>query len=106
LISLASEVLLERIRQPWRLSLEELVCRDGDGHFPRFRVNEIRQRENRAIDDPDDHREDRQKAEQAGHVRASGGELTLEIVGDGSASTNMFAAPLQESLATVSAGVV
>src|ERR1700682_1682558 len=100
LISLASELLLERIRQPYRLFLEEPVRRDGDGHFPRFRVNEIGQRENHAIDDPAEPRDDRQKAEQAGHQRASGGELTIEI----GPTTNMFAPPLQESLATVSAG--
>src|ERR1700736_3739699 len=65
------------------LFLEELVCGDGDGHFPRFRINEIRQRENHAIDDPDNHGGDSQEAEQAGHTRASGGELTIEFMWDG-----------------------
>src|SRR5216684_33617 len=80
-----------RLRPPWtnlahrsrRLFLEEPVRGDGDGHFSRFWVNEIRQRENHAVDDPADHGDDRQKAEQAGHVRASGGVLTVKIIGDG-----------------------
>src|SRR5450432_2655661 len=72
-----------RLKTLWRLFLEELVCRDGDGHFPRFRVNQIGQRENHAIDDAADHGDDRQKEEQAGHTRASGGELTIEIMWDG-----------------------
>jgi hypothetical protein len=63
------------------LFLEESIGGDGDGHFPRFGVNEIRQRENHAIDDSADHGDDRQKAEQAGHQQASGGELTIEIMG-------------------------
>src|ERR1700720_4351237 len=100
-VSLASEVL-ERIGSPWRLFLEELVRGDGDDHFPWFRVDEVRQRENHAIDDPGDHRDDRQKAEQAGHQQASGGKLTIEW----GPTTNMFVPPLQETLATVSAGVV
>src|ERR1700738_1020605 len=72
-----------RSKTLWDLFLEELVCGDGDGHFPRFRINEIRQRENHAIDDPDDHGDDSQEAEQAGHTRASGGELTIEFMWDG-----------------------
>ena len=72
---------LERRDRRWRLFLEESIGGDGDGHFPRFGVNEIRQRENHAIDDSADHGDDRQKAEQAGHQQASGGELTIEIMG-------------------------
>jgi hypothetical protein len=53
-----------------------------DGHFSRFRVDEIRQRKNRAVNDPDDYGNDGQKAEQAGHAKASGGELTIEFIGD------------------------
>jgi hypothetical protein len=52
-------------------------------------------------------REHRQKAEQTGHQGASGGELTIEIIGGGpNPTTYMFPSRLQESLATVSAGVV
>src|SRR5256885_4005994 len=103
LTSLASEILA-RIRKPLCLSLEELVCRDGDDDFPRFRADEVRQRENHAIEDPADHSEDRQKTEQAGHEQASDGELTIVMVGDTGLTTNMFAPRLQESLARVSAG--
>src|SRR5216684_2622126 len=67
----------ERPDRRWRLFLEESVGGDGDGHFPRFGVDEIRQRENHAIDDSADHGDDRQKAEQAGHQRASGGKSTI-----------------------------
>src|SRR5258705_3592321 len=71
----------ERPDRRWGLFLEKPVGGDGDSHFPRLGVNEIRQRENHAIDDSADHGDDRQKAEQAGHQRASGGELTIEIMG-------------------------
>src|SRR4051794_5829454 len=80
-----SRTELSSYQASFSLPLEESVGGDGDGHFPRFRVNEIRQRENHAIDDPADHGDDRQKAEQAGHQRASGGELTIEIIGGGRA---------------------
>src|ERR1700720_324668 len=94
-ISLASEVLapevlaslvlailvLERIPRPYLLFLEELIRRDGHGHFPRLRVNEISQREDGSVDDADDDGDGRQKAEQAGHQRASGDELTIESSG-------------------------
>src|SRR5205085_2348286 len=75
-MSFASEVLAG-IRRGYRLSLEKFIRRDGHGHFPRFGADEIRQCENRAIDHPDDHGDNRQKAEQTGHRRAS---LTIEII--------------------------
>src|ERR1700704_2073922 len=81
--AIESRTELSNYQASSRLSLEESVGGDGDGHFPRFGVNEIRQRENHAVDDPADHGDDRQKAEQAGHVRASGGALTVKIIGGG-----------------------
>jgi hypothetical protein len=69
LVSRASEVLLVRMDQTWRLFLEKLIRLDGKRHFPRLRVDEIRQHEDQAINDPDDHRDDRQKPEQAGHLK-------------------------------------
>src|SRR3954451_19276814 len=81
------------------LSLEKLVRRNRHDHVPRLWVDEISQREDHAVANGADHGHDRQEAEQAGHARASGGELTIE-------SSNMFASPWQDSLATVSARVV
>src|SRR5262249_20668493 len=69
LISLESEAL-ERIPRSYQSFLEKFIRRDGDGHFPRFGGDEIGQRENHAIDDADDQADDRQKAEQAGHLSA------------------------------------
>src|ERR1700694_5894834 len=52
----------ERPDRRRRLFLEEPVGGDGDGHFPRLWVNEIRQRENNAIDDFADHCGQRENA--------------------------------------------
>src|SRR6201993_2974414 len=66
LISLASEVFV-RIPHLYRLFLEKLIRRNGDGHFPRLWRDEIRQCEDRAVDDACDDGDGRQEAEQAGH---------------------------------------
>src|SRR5438445_588949 len=61
---------------PRSLSLEEPVRRDGHRHFPRLRIDEIRQRKEHAIADPGDDADNRQETEQTGHNRVSGGKLT------------------------------
>src|ERR1700761_5774512 len=75
-------VVLDRIPGSYRLFLEELIRRDRDDHFPGLRIDEIRQREDHAVNHPGDDRDNSQKAEQTGHRRASEEQINHLFVGD------------------------
>src|ERR1700735_2064188 len=93
--SLASEGLA-RIRNPtcqildepshqWcgpHLLLEELIGRYVDRHFAWLRIDEVGERENSPVDDPDNDRDHGQKAEQARHVLVAR-RINLEFIGIG-----------------------
>src|ERR1700760_1029445 len=70
-------VVRNLIPGPYLLFLEELIRRDGDDHFPRLRIDEIGQREDRPVNHPGDDRHNRQKAEQTGHRGPWASELTI-----------------------------
>src|SRR5262245_1614490 len=98
---------LRAFPDPRSLSLEEPLWRDGHRHFPRLRIDEIRQRKDHAIADPGDDADNRQETEQTGHNRVSGGKLTNKSGwGARFGFTSMFTLSLQESLAWPWAGVV